>query len=315
MTTALFTHAASLEHATPPGHPEQIARMQVIEQALAEPAFDGLLRLEAPLAEDSAILRCHPQRYLDKVRNAIPSEGYHALDGDTHVMRGSLGAGLRAAGGAVAAVDAVLDGTANNAFVATRPPGHHAETETAMGFCLFGNVAIAAKHALDVRGLERVVVVDFDVHHGNGTQDLLWDEERAPFISTHQSPLYPGSGMRNERGAHGQILNLPLPPGTDGPAYRAVFESKVLPAVRAARPQLILVSAGFDAHMADPLAQMDLRTEDYSWIAGQLCDLSEALCDGRLVSCLEGGYDLPALAESVADYISVMMERSTDQGA
>ncbi|MCA8882760.1 MAG: histone deacetylase family protein [Rhodobacteraceae bacterium] len=310
MTTALYSHPASRGHRMPEGHPECVDRIVAIETALAAPEFDSLLRLEAPEADDAAILRCHPQRYLDRVAATAPASGWAALDADTHIMAGSLPAARRAAGAAVAAVDLVLDGDAQNAFCALRPPGHHAEHETAMGFCLFGNVAIAAKHALDVRGLSRVAIVDFDVHHGNGTQDLLWDDRRAVFISTHQSPLYPGSGRMHERGAHGQIVNLPLPPGTDGAEYRAIFTSHVIPALHAARPELILVSAGFDAHMADPLAEMNLATDDFAWIAGQLCDLAQTYCDGRLVSVLEGGYDLTALADSAAAFLRVLMARS-----
>ncbi|WP_193143104.1 histone deacetylase family protein [Meridianimarinicoccus sp. MJW13] len=313
MTTALFTHPASLEHVTPEGHPERVDRILAIERALSAPEFDALDRRSAPPAARAALLRCHPPEYVDRVASAAPEEGWVALDGDTHVMSGSYDAGLRAAGGAIAAVDAVLDKDATNAFCALRPPGHHAERATAMGFCLFGAVAIAAKHALEARGLSRVAVVDFDVHHGNGTQDLLWEEARATFISTHQSPLYPGTGMRKERGAHGQILNLPLPPGTDGTAYRPVFETRVLPALRQARPELILVSAGFDAHAADPLAQMALGTEDFAWIAERLCDVAGDICAGRLVSVLEGGYDLTALAESVAAYVAVMMARGQER--
>lgn len=312
MTTALFSHPASLEHVTPEGHPERVDRIVAIERALSDPAFDALDRREAPLAAREALLRCHPAAYIDRVASAAPAEGWVALDGDTHMMSGSYEAALRAAGGAVAAVDAVLDGEVSNAFCALRPPGHHAETQTAMGFCLFGSISVAAKHALEVRGLSRVLVMDFDVHHGNGTQDLLWDDPRAYFVSTHQSPLYPGSGMRNERGAHGQMLNLPLPPGTDGTAYRQVFETSVMTAVRRAEPELILVSAGFDAHMADPLAQMALGTDDFRWIAERLCDLADELCAGRLVSVLEGGYDLTALAESVAAYTAVMMARGQE---
>lgn len=310
MKTALITHPASREHRMPPGHPECADRIAAIENALSAPEFDDLLRRDAPAADDTALLSCHPQRYLDRVAAAAPAEGWAALDADTHVMAESHRAARHAAGGAIAAVDMVLEREAGNAFCALRPPGHHAEHDTAMGFCLFGSIAIAAKHALDVRGLSRVAIVDFDVHHGNGTQDLLWDDRRAVFISTHQRPLYPGTGGTGERGAHGQIVNVPLPPGTDSAAYRAAFEAMVIPSVRAARPDLILVSAGFDAHMADPLAQMNLGTDDFAWIAERLCDLADTFCAGRLVSVLEGGYDLTALADSVSAYLRVLMARS-----
>ena len=309
MTTALYHHPDARGHVTPPGHPERVARYDAIMAALDAPGFAPLDRRLAPMVADTALLRCHPQRYLDRVAAAIPAEGWVSLDADTHVMAGSETAARRAAGAAVAAVDAVLDGEVANAFCALRPPGHHAERETAMGFCVFGTVAVAAKHALEAHGLSRVVVVDFDVHHGNGTQDLLWDEPRASFVSTHQSPLYPGTGAAHERGAHGQILNLPLPGGTDGAAYRALFDARVMPVLRAARPDLVLVSAGFDAHVADPLANLALDTEDFAWITGRICDVAAESCGGRVVSVLEGGYDLDALADSVAAHVAVLMDR------
>lgn len=309
MTTALLTHPDCLGHVTPPGHPERVGRLEAILASLEDPAFDALLRVEAPLAAEAEILRCHPQAYVDRVRAAVPADGWVSLDADTHLSPGSLRAALRAAGAATKAVDMVIAGDAANAFCATRPPGHHAETETAMGFCLFGNVAIAAKRALDHHGLGRVAVVDFDVHHGNGTQDLLWHERRALFVSTHQMPLYPGTGDRHETGAHGNVLNVPLPPGTDGTRFRAAVEAMVLPALDDFAPELILVSAGFDAHRADPLAQMALVEDDFAWITQRLCDVAEAHAGGRVVSTLEGGYDLPALAASVAAHVGVLMER------
>jgi acetoin utilization deacetylase AcuC-like enzyme len=309
MTTAFYHHPDAAAHVTPSGHPEQVARYHAVMAVLDDPQFAALDRRLAPMVADAALLRCHPQRYLDRVAAAAPAEGWVALDADTHVMAASETAARRAAGAAVAAVDAVLGGEVGNAFCALRPPGHHAERETAMGFCLFGTVAVAAKHALEAHGLARVAVMDFDVHHGNGTQDLLWDEGRATFVSTHQSPLYPGTGAPGERGAHGQILNLPLPAGTGSAAYRAMVEARVLPALRAARPELVLISAGFDAHRADPLAQMALETEDFAWITERLCDVADESCGGRVVSVLEGGYDLDALADSVAAHLGVLMDR------
>lgn len=309
MTTILFSHPDAAAHEMPEGHPEQVARYTAVMQALRASEFVALERQDAPLATDEALLRCHPAKYLARVARAIPDTGWTQLDADTHVMAGSEMAARRGAGAACAAVDSVMSGAAQNAFCAMRPPGHHAERDTAMGFCLYGTVAIAAKHALEVHGLSRVAVVDFDVHHGNGTQDLLWDEARATFVSTHQSPLYPGSGRVEERGAHGQITNLPLPPGTDGSAYREIFLAKAAPVLRAARPELILVSAGFDAHRADPLAQLDLETEDFVWITEQLCDLAAEMCHGRLVSVLEGGYDLTALAEAASAHVAVLLSR------
>ncbi|ABV95030.1 histone deacetylase family protein [Dinoroseobacter shibae DFL 12 = DSM 16493] len=312
MSTAVYTHSECLSHVTPPGHPEQVARLVAVAEALDTPGFAALERRSAPLGEIADILRCHPQGYVDRVRAAIPEEGAGvvSLDADTHVMSGSWNAALRGVGGVCAAVDAVLAGEVGNAFVACRPPGHHAETETAMGFCLFGNIAIGAKRALDHHGLSRVAVVDFDVHHGNGTQDLLWDEARAFFISSHQMPLYPGSGARHETGAHGNVFNLPFPPDTAGPAFRRQYEAEVFPALENFRPELILVSAGFDAHRADPLAQMALVEEDFAWVTGRLCEIAAEFCDGRVVSTLEGGYDLPALGASTAAHVKTLMEHA-----
>ena len=310
MTTALLSHPDCLGHVTPPGHPERVARLEAILKALEAPQFAALRRVEAPLADAADILRCHPQRYIDRIAAAEPARGWASLDADTHLSPGSLDAARRGVGAACKAVDMVLAGEAKNVFCATRPPGHHAERETAMGFCLFGNVAIAAKRALDHHGLARVAVMDFDVHHGNGTQDLLWDEKRALFASTHQMPLYPGTGDRHETGAHNNILNVPLPPGAGGQAFRSAMEGMVLPALDDFAPELLLISAGFDAHADDPLAQMQLREADFAWATGRLCDIAGKHCAGRVVSTLEGGYDLPALAASAAAHVGVLMERS-----
>ncbi len=309
MTTALFTHDSAGLHVTPPGHPEQVARWQSVMAALDEDRFDTLDRREAPVCDDADILRCHPKAYLDRIAATIPTEGQIALDADTHVSPGSLEAAKRAVGAAAAAVDAVVAGEVANAFVAMRPPGHHAERETAMGFCLFGTAAIAAKRALDEHGLARVAVVDFDVHHGNGTQDLLWDEDRIFFASTHQMPLYPGSGAASETGAHGQVLNVPLPPESGWQDMNRAYRDQVFPALRAFKPELIVISAGFDAHAADPLAQLNWSTEDFVWITEKLCDIADETCGGRVVSTLEGGYDLQALGASAAAHVRVLMER------
>lgn len=307
MKTGLWTHQAFAGHVTPPGHPEQVARIVAVARALTQPRFDGLLRFDAPPCDDDALRHCHPQSYIDRIVASEPATGWKQLDEDTHMSPGSVEAARRAVGGAIAAVDAVLAGTVTNGFVAARPPGHHAERETPMGFCLFGTVAIAAKHALDHHGLARVAVVDFDVHHGNGTQDLLWDDARALFFSSHQSPLWPGTGTEDERGAHGTIRNLPLAPDSDGSVMRRIYEERVFPAIRAHRPEMILVSAGFDAHRADPLAQLRWETDDYAWLTARLVDLADELCDGRLVSVLEGGYDLDALGDSVAAHVAGLM--------
>jgi len=306
MTTALITHSDCLKHETPEGHPEQVARLTRVLTALEGKV---LTHVNAPLAAEDDLLRVHPKSYVDGIRAAAPSEGLSQLDADTWMSPGSLAAAHRAAGGAVRAVDMVLGGEAGNAFVATRPPGHHAERETAMGFCLFGNVALAAKHALDHHGLARVAVVDFDVHHGNGTQDLLEDEARALFVSSHQFPLWPGTGTADETGPHDTVMNLPVAPGTGTEEFRRLYEEKVFPRLADFAPELILVSAGFDAHRSDPLADLRLETGDFAWVTERLCDLADALCGGRLVSCMEGGYDLDALSESVAAHVDVLIAR------
>ena len=307
MGTALYWHDDCLGHVTPDGHPERVARLEHIRAALAD--MTGLDRREAPLGGDESILRGHPQSYLDKIVSSEPESGFVTLDSDTHMSNGSVAAARRAVGGAVAAVDAVMAGEVTNAFVATRPPGHHAERSTHMGFCLFGNVALAAKHAMEVHGLTRVAVVDFDVHHGNGTQDLLWDEARALFFSSHQMPLWPGTGEPDEKGAHGQIVNLPLAPTTGGAEMRAVYDEHVFPRIDAYAPELLLISAGFDAHRADPLANLNWEVEDFVWLTENLCDLAEKHCRRRVVSALEGGYDVEALAASVAAHVTVLKEK------
>ncbi|UWR84280.1 histone deacetylase family protein [Phaeobacter inhibens] len=308
MATALLTHADCLLHVTPEGHPERVARLEHVLHAL-----EGLrlTRVTAPMAAEDDILRIHPASYLADLRKALPKEGFGRIDGDTFLSPGSLDAAFRAAGAAVRAVDMVLGGEAQNAFAAVRPPGHHAETDTAMGFCFFGNAALAAKHALDHHGLARVAVVDFDVHHGNGTQDLLWDEPRALFISSQQMPLWPGSGRPEEDGVHGQILNLPLPPGSGGVQMKAAYVDQAFPRLRAFKPELIIVSAGFDAHQDDPLAELNWSTEDFRWLSRELCALAAELCGGRIVSTLEGGYDLNALAAAAKAHVEELIEAGT----
>lgn len=306
MVTALVTHEACARHVTPAGHPEQVARLGAVLDALCD---IELLRVKAPMAAEDDLLRAHPQRHLDFVRAAAPSTGFRSLDADTHMSVGTLEAAYRAAGGVVRAVDLVLSGEAGNAFAAVRPPGHHAERETAMGFCFFGNVVVGALHALDHHGLNRVAIVDFDVHHGNGTQDLVEDDPRILFCSTHQSPLFPGTGMAHEVGVD-NVLNVPLPDGTGSKAFRDVMTRVVLPRVDAFAPELLIISAGFDAHKSDPLAGMMLETDDFAWVTERLCDLADIHCEGRMVSSLEGGYDLDALAASAAAHVSVLKERS-----
>lgn len=306
MTTLIFHSPQSNNHITPPGHPEQVARYAAVLAGLQ--GLD-LAQRDAPLAADQDILRAHPARYLARVRAAAPAAGWAQLDGDTYLSPGSVDAALHAVGGACAAVDAVLGGEATNAFLAARPPGHHAEHESAMGFCIFGTVAVAALRALHHHHLSRVAIVDFDVHHGNGTQDLLWNEPQALFCSSHQMPLYPGTGSPEERGAHGQIINIPLRSGSGGAEMRAAYEAQVFPALAAFSPQLLLISAGFDAHQADPLAGLNWATADFAWLTERLCDVADKACGGRVVSCLEGGYDLPALTASVAAHLGVLQER------
>ena len=307
MSTALITHHDFFDHVTPPGHPEQVARLDSVYGALED--LD-LTRVVAPLAAEVDLLRVHPKAYLDRIADAIPEKGIRALDADTHVSPGSLAAAWRGAGAVLRGVDMVLSGEVGNAFAAVRPPGHHAETETPMGFCLFGNVAAAAKYALDHHGLSRVAVVDFDVHHGNGTQDLLWDEARTLFVSSHQMPLWPGTGRPDETGAHDNVLNLALPPESDGAHMRRVYEAEVFPRLHEFAPELLLISAGFDAHHADPLAQLNWEVEDFVWLTGALCDIADESCGGRVVSALEGGYDLEALGLCVAAHVNVLMERA-----
>lgn len=283
----------------PAGHPERVARHGAVLAGLAGVAAD---RREAPLAAEADLLRCHPAAHVARIKAAVPQAGFRALDGDTVLSAGSWNAASRAVGGACAAVDAVV-AEGGRAFVACRPPGHHAETATAMGFCFFGTVAIAAMRALQVHGLARVAVLDFDVHHGNGTQDLLWNEPRAMFVSSHQMPLYPGSGAPSERGAWGQIINLPLRAGSGGAAMRAVW-GPALAQVAAHEPELILISAGFDAHRDDPLGGLGWDTADFGWLTAAICALADRVCGGRVVSCLEGGYDLDALTACVAAHVA-----------
>ncbi len=307
MTTAFYSHPACLAHVNPPGHPEQVARLHVIADALGGPEFDALLRCEAPICAPEAPLLAHPASHVAMIEAAAPDEGFAMIDADTSMSPGSLEAARRAVGGVCAAVDAVLSGEVQNAFVAVRPPGHHAERSRAMGFCLYSNVAIGALHALENHGLSRVAVLDFDVHHGNGTQDVLRNERRARFVSSHQMPLYPGTGGASEVGAHGNILNLPLAEGSGGDEMRAAW-ADALAQMADFAPDLVLISAGFDAHARDPLAGLNWQVEDYIWLTNAICDMAGETCAGRVVSSLEGGYDLTALAESTAAHVTVLME-------
>ena len=301
--TLLYTHPSAQGHVTPPGHPEQVARLDHVLAALQDLTLE---RREAPDAADADILRAHPPSHLAMLSQRLPRQGWAMLDADTHMAPGSLTAARHAVGGVCAAVDAVLAGQAANAFVAMRPPGHHAESDRAMGFCLLSSLAIGALQALDHHRLERVAVLDFDVHHGNGTQDVLWNEGRALFASSHQMPLYPGTGAASERGAHDQIVNVPLPAGSDGALARAVWRD-ICARVRDWQPQLVLISAGFDAHGADPLAGLTWDEGDFAAITRMICDCA-AECAAPVVSALEGGYDLAALGRSARAHVEVLKE-------
>ena len=306
MTTLLYTHPDCLEHDPGSYHPESPDRLRAVLEALSEPEFAELVRREAPRADLEDIARVHPKTYIERVLAAVPASGHANLDPDTCLSPRSGEAALRAAGAACAAVDAVISGDADNAFCATRPPGHHAEPTRAMGFCLFNNVAIAAQRARQVHGLERVAVVDFDVHHGNGTQAMFEDDASLFYGSTHQSPLYPGTGMRGETGV-GNIVNVPLRPMAGSVEFRHAVSASILPALDDFRPELIIVSAGFDAHRRDPLAQLDLSEEDYGWVTEELLNVAARHAGGRLVSALEGGYDLAALRASAASHVRALL--------
>lgn len=315
MTTLLYTHPLSHKHVEPPGHPERVDRIRAVDAVLAHPDFGSLVRREAPEAARADLLRAHPDEYLQTIEAATPANGHIYLDSDTWMCPDSWRAALHAAGAAVAAVDAVLDGDAHNAFCAMRPCGHHAERTRPMGFCTLANAAIAALHALDARGLSRVAIADFDVHHGNGTQDVVERDPRVLFISSHQSPLYPGTGRESETGVDGSVVNIELPSGADGAAFRAAWEARALPALTAHKPELLIISAGFDAHINDPLANLALTADDFAWITERLCDIADASAQGRVVSVLEGGYDLGGLSTSVAAHVSVLRDRGAAQGA
>jgi acetoin utilization deacetylase AcuC-like enzyme len=308
MSTLLITHPACLDHLTPAGHPERPERLRAIAHALDGEKFQSLARVEAPAASLETIALCHPMDYVVEIRDATPQQGLVRVDADTSMSPGSFEAALRAVGGAVHAVDEVLAKKAANAFVATRPPGHHAETARPMGFCLFSNAAIAARYAQEHHGIARAAIVDFDVHHGNGSQEIFWADRTVMYCSTHQMPLFPGTGAVGESGEHGTIVNAPLRPGDGGDAFRAAFESRVLPRLGDFRPELIIISAGFDAHMRDPLANLNLVEEDFAWATQKIMDVADRYADGRVVSLLEGGYDLEGLADSVAAHVTALMQ-------
>lgn len=300
----IYSHPACLAHDTGPTHAERPERLTAVTDAL-HTTFPGLGWYEAPRASRGQLLRAHSPALLEQVLESRPRERI-LLDPDTVLSPASAEAGLRAAGAVVAAVDTILGGQATRAFCAVRPPGHHATVDQVMGFCLFNNIAVGALHALEAHGLERVAIVDFDVHHGNGTQAIFEHDRRVLFASSHQSPLYPGTGFADETG-DGNIVNAPLPPDAGSAHFRAAWSQRLLPAVEAFRPQLLMISAGFDAHRRDPLAQLQLEATDFAWITAELVALANRLCGGRVVSTLEGGYDLVALAESSVAHVRALL--------
>ncbi|MBV9828997.1 MAG: histone deacetylase family protein [Alphaproteobacteria bacterium] len=307
MTTLLYTHPACLAHDPGEYHPESPARLRAVLEALSAPEFARLQRREAPAAPRDVIALVHPVALVDRLLAAVPQTGHVGIDADTIMSPGSGEAALRAAGAVVAAVDAVVAGEADNAFCAVRPPGHHAEPRRPMGFCLFNSIAIGALRARETHGIERVAVIDFDVHHGNGTQACFWDDAALFYASTHQYPLYPGTGGTRETGAAGNIVNVPLPPMAGSQQFRAAISRTIIPALDEFRPGLVLISAGFDAHKSDPLAQLQLDESDYTWVTEQLLAVAHTHAHGRVVSSLEGGYDLVALGASAAAHVRVLM--------
>ena len=306
MTTRIYSHPSSLDHLTPPGHPERPDRIRILADVMKDERFVDAKHLEAPAADPQLFSLCHPADHLAKLKSKIPEEGLAIIDADTSASPKSWTAVLHAVGAAIDSVDAVFSEEAQNTFAYVRPPGHHAEKTTAMGFCFVNTVAIAARYAQETHSAERVAIVDWDVHHGNGTQDIFWDDPSVLFASTHQMPLYPGTGALNETGV-GNIFNAPLRAGDGKEKFQAAFKERVIPAVENFWPDLIIVSAGFDAHHRDPLANLELTANDFDWATGQLMELADRHCDGRLVSMLEGGYDLQGLAESASAHVQRMM--------
>ncbi len=307
MTTLLISHPASLNHNNGAGHPERPDRLRAIASVLEEEKFQTLIRVEPDAAPLDAIALCHPMDYVEAIRKASPKEGLVQLDADTSMSPGSFEAALRAVGGAMLAVDEVVTKKADNAFVAHRPPGHHAETVRPMGFCIFNQAAIAARYAQKKHGLHRVAVVDFDVHHGNGTQEIFWSDPTLMYCSTHQMPLYPGTGAVTERGDHDNIVNAPLRAGDGGPQFKAALESRILPRLAAFGPELVIISAGFDAHARDPLANLQFTEEDFGWATRKLMEIADKTAQGRMISVLEGGYDLQGLSQSTAAHVIALM--------
>lgn len=307
MTTLLVTHSSFADHDTGPGHPERPDRIRAVHKVLEHETFDDLVREEAPMGDLDAVERAHPDKYIEAVREVLPEDGLVRIDADTVISPKSWEAVLRAVGAGMLAVDKVMKRETANAFCAVRPPGHHAEPARAMGFCIFNSIAVAGLHARASHGAERIAVMDFDVHHGNGTQAMFWSDKDLYYGSTHQMPLFPGTGAVTETGV-GNIFNAPLNPGDDGDEFREAMRSRILPGLRDFRPDIVLISAGFDAHRNDPLANIGLVEEDFAWATQQLAEVADTCCEGRLVSMLEGGYDLDGLAKSVGVHVKVLMD-------
>lgn len=305
--TLLLTHTACLDHLTPPGHPERPDRLRAVAEVLAEDRFKPLTRGEAPEGNLDSVALCHGEHYIGELRHIAPTSGMIYIDGDTSMSPGTWEAALRATGGAVAAVDAVMKNKRTNAFVGTRPPGHHAETSRPMGFCFFDSAAIAARYAQRKYGIARACVVDFDVHHGNGSQEIFWSDPSVMYASTHQMPLFPGTGATQERGDQDTVVNAPLRPGNGSREFREAFDIAILPRLEAFAPELIVISAGFDAHWRDPLGSLELREEDFAWVTRKLMEIADKSAEGRIVSVLEGGYDLQGLRDSVAVHVAALM--------
>jgi len=308
LSTLLLHHHSYLDHLTPVGHPERSDRIRAIDRILEHERFQALERELAPIGRVKDIARAHPNSYIDTIHNCAPEEGLARLDADTTMSAGTWEAALRGVGGACQAVDEVLEKKVTNAFSASRPPGHHAETARAMGFCFFNNAAVAARYAQEQHGIDRVAIIDFDVHHGNGTQDIFWNDPSVMYCSTHQMPLYPGSGAANETGDADTIVNVPLQSGDDGAVFREAMETVILPRLDAYEPELVIISAGFDAHARDPLGGLNLVEADFGWATRVLMDIADRHSGGRVVSLLEGGYDLEGLARSVAAHVMTLMK-------
>jgi acetoin utilization deacetylase AcuC-like enzyme len=308
MTTLHLTHVAALAHLGPPWHPERADRIRAVERCLEQERFAGLVREQAPIASQTALGRAHEEAYVEATIEGLRNETLALEDEDTHVAAGTLEAALRSAGAAVQAVDEVMTGAVRNAFSAMRPPGHHAGRARAAGFCFFNNIAVAARHAQAVHGAERVAILDWDAHHGDGTQEIFWSDPSVLFCSTHQWPFYPGTGAASERGEYDTVVNMPLPAGADGAIFREALRTTAFPRIADFRPDLILISAGFDAHWRDPMTNLALTESDFRWATERVMDLAERECGGRIVSLLEGGYDLIGLAHSVEAHVTALLE-------